>query len=892
MATLAKLAQRAQARYDAAKQERGLLDFDDLILHARDLLAQREDLRHAFAASISQLLIDEAQDTDATQLNLLLPALRDDAGKLDPKKLFLVGDAKQSIYRFRGAQVEGFTELCRSLGDDRQVNLDISFRTHAKGTAFVNDLFSQLLVDYAPTVSHRTDAPQTPSVEILLADAPPEEAIDSSDRAKQAQAQLTAQRIDEMVRHGERIVRDAKTGTYRPVQYGDIAILFSRMTPSLDYERQLQQRNIPYYVVSGMGLFQQQEVYDLLNALRAIDTPHDDIATIGLLRSPMVGLDDNALAHLAETHTPPYLPSLNPAQLSERLDPAQLAALVRIQRLLAELAGEKDAMGIDEILERLLAETGYEATLLAQPAGRRKVGNVRLLVEEARSATGQMTLAEFIELMGEQVLSSLRDEQAGVAGENDNVVRLMTIHKAKGLEFPVVVVPDLNAGPRSDKNPILIDPDWGLTTKLLPYVESSEEDAADAPLAYRLAKQHDREADRDETLRKYYVALTRHEDHLVLIGANWRTKKDEFKPAGSFLAQLDDIFDLRGLLEAGLSQFAYRDETQGEHQARLACLTPTPPAARAASPTTPSAIAASTSTQAAVAAVAAAAGRESSATPPLLQALPTEAARIPLAVTALNQFAQCPARYHWQHELRSPYPPDPTPREKPVAKSTSASPAVPAALLGTFLHVCLEKLDLASPSIDDDWLDGIAASLPLPASVSLPALREAARPMLTRFLQSDWPLRLASANQVHRELDFLLNVGQAQLTGQIDLLYQIGETWHVVDYKSDQLNSDHETQSQKKAAYELQLLIYAHAIHARTGCVPADATLLLLRSGETLTIDINETTLHDAQQKIARTAAALVDARNRGQFARCEKPHCPLCRNPALRHVGLAKTGD
>jgi len=257
----------------------------------------------------------------------------------------------------------------------------------------------------------------------------------------------------------------------RGVKAGDIAILFAKMTHALKYEHQLQKRNIPYYVVAGSGFFNRQEVYNLLNALRVIDNPSDDIAFVGLLRSEIIGLDDNALMHIAQTLNTPQLPNLDDetfAKLSELLTEHQLEQLRFARDLICGLNKRKNSLGIDELLAIVLDETGYEATLLGQFQGKRMLGNVQMLVEKARGVAGQISLSEFITQIGEHIVDESRCEQASVSGEDENVVRLMTIHKAKGLEFPVVFVPELNTGQEAFKNQLLNLYEWGLTTKIIP----------------------------------------------------------------------------------------------------------------------------------------------------------------------------------------------------------------------------------------------------------------------------------------------------------------------------------------------------------------------------------------------------------------------------------------
>jgi len=534
----------------AEKKSRGIVDFTDLMTHARDVLAENPALQARLGEGIDQLLLDEAQDIDATQLSMLLGLLEGHSGGgltdgQSGGKLFLVGDAKQSIYRFRGARLEVFQQLCDQLGPARQIDLDISFRTLGPGLAFVNHVFSQLLGDdYSPVRSNRAELPAGSSVEILLADGSEDRPIDSAQTADVAQAEMTAQRISQMVSRSEKRVWDAETKQFRPVRYGDVAILFARMTNSLVYERELQKRDIPYYVVSGTGFFRQQEIFDCLNALRVIDNPRDDLALIGLLRSAMFGMDDNALLHIASHVPKPWLPNMDEARLGDLarlMEPGQVEALQLARDMLKKLSAEKDALGCDKLLERVLAETSYEAVLLGQYHGRRMMGNVRLLLGQARQSAGQMSLGEFVEQMDEQILNESRYEQAPAAGQGDDAVQLITIHKAKGLEYPVVFVPDLNVGKQPIKAATLHRLDMGLVTKIRPGSSLGEDESDDdeqqmaeakdqpLPRSFAMARWLENRDQQRETLRKYYVALTRAEDYLVLVGANWRTQDGALK---------------------------------------------------------------------------------------------------------------------------------------------------------------------------------------------------------------------------------------------------------------------------------------------------------------------------------------------------------------------------
>ncbi len=808
------------------------------LLYAKSIaeLAERQRLRKLYDA----VFIDEAQDTDITQLEMLrdIIAPDDSLTEIPPGKLFLVGDLNQSIYRFRGAQKEVFEELCSQLPKAQHVNLDMSFRTHPAGVGFINHIFPKLLGEsYSPISSNRSDTPDWPTVEILIADGSEDAPLKTEPDCITARAALTAQRIEEMLTSGEKRVWDNDAKQWRGVKPGDIAILFAKIAPAIKYERQLQKRNIPYYVVAGSGFFNRQEVYNLLNALRVIDNPSDDIAFIGLLRSEIIGLDDNALMHITQTLSSPYLANLDDetlAKLSELLTEHQLVQLRFARDLICGRNKRKNSLGIDELLTLVLDETGYEATLLGQFQGKRMLGNVQILLEKARSVGGQISLSEFISQIGEHIVDESRHEQASVSGEDENVVRLMTIHKAKGLEFPVVFVPELNTVPNPFSGQLLNRYKWGLTTKILP---QQGDEGIPEPLSFRLAKETEKRDQESEMLRKYYVALTRHEDHLVLVGANHRDKDGSIKSKDSFLQLLDKQLNLTDAIEAGEQRISYSDGGK-DYEASLRCEVPKPPKATKSQAPMGVSLLSKTATSAGFTTGLQQLARNTAkkaAPPELLGVLSPLSGDVELAVTALNEFEQCPMLYHWRYELRGGRLDDfCTKNVKPqAAKNSTLDPLT----RGTFLHRCMELLNFQNPQNSTELVTRVASEINLdPAEICW--ISGELETMLRTFAKHELSATLVgiSPDDIYRELDFVSDYASVRLRGQIDLLYRDGDKWCVLDYKSDHLDEAEITQ--KAARYELQMLIYAAAAARLTGTPPGHATLYFLRTGTTHTFEI------------------------------------------------------
>jgi ATP-dependent helicase/nuclease subunit A len=893
LGALARLAEKTRRRYDAAKRSRGLVDFTDLLERAGRLLAQPA-VAQAVAGQVHQLLLDEAQDTDAFQISMIERLLFGDAGApLPPGRLFLVGDPKQSIYRFRGARVEAFESLCRRLGEHSRLWLDRSFRSHRGLVAFVNHLFAGLMGgEYARIEAHRDESPPGPCVEVLLAAGATDSPLKNAACAGRAQAALAAQRIREMVENGERIVREGND--WRAARYGDVAILFSRMTDSLQYERELALRGVPYYVVAGTGFFQQQEVLDLLSALAAIDNPYDDVSLIGALRSSLFGLDDNAMARLALSLEPPYFEKLSGTALESApallagMDAGPRGALRDAVEVLRALARRKDAVPIDSTIAELLDATGYEAVLLCQPQGRRKVANVRRLMELARpGAAGPLSLAEFIAEMRQRIIDQSRHEQAAVVTETDDVVRLMTIHKAKGLEFPVVILPDLSAGRETRWPALLHRPDTGLVCRSAQPANGTADpdegganggDESAAPLAYRVACALEAEDLRKEDIRRLYVAATRAMDHLTLIGADWRDKVGRLKEPLSHMRLLDHHLGIDRCLQAD-GRLEYHDAGR-TYYGVVRGIVPSPPSRRAGARSEGRRMLDAARSPAALADAILSTATAAPA-PPLLGP-PPETARLELGVAAMSDFGHCPMLYRWRHELRVP------PRRASAAPAASgAAPAVqPAgglegAELGTFLHRCMELLDFNRPQPADALVRLASADMENAGDIDVSELARSFQPMLESFLRHPLGKRVAAAKKRMTELAFVLDEGPLRLSGKIDLLWQGEDSlWHIVDYKSDRASGA--DLAEYASLYELQMAAYALAASRGLGGAKgaasrlADADLYFLRLGKVHSLPAASDTA-SARRLLSEAASRFLDARRKGEYPPCRDPACAHC---------------
>ena len=478
-----------------AKAARTVCDFDDLILDALHVLEQNDEVRARTARGIKRLLIDEFQDTDHRQLDIA----RLLCGQPDGPALFIVGDAKQSIYRFRGAEVEVF-DTARQQHTQHTVALDKNFRSLPGVLEFVNDFFrrSGLLrrvePEYRGLTPHREPTDDC-RVEFLIP-----ETIENGNTQdhREAEAQLIACRIQGLHADG--------------VPYGGMAMLFRSLRDVYLYEKALRDHGIPYALTAGTGFYEREEITDLRNLLTAVVEPWDEMALLGLLRGPLAGMSDDALARLCAHGRLADLfhADTAPVDMPERERFEAARALVRDCRRRGE-------MPLVAFIRYVLDRTKYEALALSQPLGVQKASNVRKLVDLAESFSRSQSprLSAFVRYLGEVAGEQIREGEVSLQGEGRFAVSLMTIHKSKGLEFPVVFIPDMSRGrPNTGGLDHEMDPEYGLALKVSDVNGAQASSSQGALIARRVKELEDA-----ESARVLYVALTRARDRLLMCGS-------------------------------------------------------------------------------------------------------------------------------------------------------------------------------------------------------------------------------------------------------------------------------------------------------------------------------------------------------------------------------------
>lgn len=520
-ARLAELYRRARARFAALKRERSALDFNDLEELTAAMLDRHEEVCRQYHDAehglIRALMVDEFQDTAPIQTRILQ--------RLAPRtgELFIIGDAKQSIYRFRGADVTVFHRMRDELTAEggRDVPMSACFRTHERLIAFVNHLFPSVFTresrydtPYEAMTAHRQSLSDGASVELhIITQSKDSERKLKAAELREREAQLVARRVREIVEQ-ETILICGKDDAARAAKYGDIALLFQASTSFDIFEQALGDANVPYVTIAGRGFYDRQEITDLTNLLAFLVSPNDNLSLAAALRSPMFALSDETLLRL---RTPPIRRTLWRALCDETISHAEAEreAVQAARGALTRLRSMVGRVSAAELIIAALGETGYAATLMALPHGERRVANVEKFIEQARSLAS-MTLAELVERVGQMQFREAREGEATV--EETGAVRLMTVHKSKGLEFPIVWLVDTTHKGRPSSDIVASHADYGIAIRISEdHLDTDDEKLKAA--SYAMLRQIEQQADRAEKKRLLYVAATRARDHLIISGA-------------------------------------------------------------------------------------------------------------------------------------------------------------------------------------------------------------------------------------------------------------------------------------------------------------------------------------------------------------------------------------
>ncbi|MBU1109138.1 MAG: ATP-dependent helicase [Candidatus Riflebacteria bacterium] len=479
---------------------RGLLDFDEILIRSRDLI---KDMRQSNTLPERRVfLIDEFQDNNPDQLGIVNLFCHDRESHIT-----VVGDEKQSIYRFQGANIDTF----RNFDSDHDILLTDNFRSYHEIIGLA-DKFLELGGNtgkmYAPQTARRGSSPRVSPVACLLH---PENISDSEVCAE------LAEMIKTMASSGMSIL-DRKAGNERALRYGDIAIVVSsiRNLPQ-QFEDALATRQIPYIMSGGFSFYARSEIEEILAFLKLLVQPDDDHALIKILSGPLYGLDDVELAEFASAGRNEKT-SLLPHLLAQAPELLPLRAR-QLRELFVLLKERTSRPGLLDLCHFILEQAGFYEYAAAQTSDlrrRRMENNLTKFLGIVRNfeQNGIFTsLRDFLSYIERILTSDIDEDEAGLGLEEGDAIKVMTIHKSKGLEFPVVICPFLKKRRYRATNRIYFDRHYGLIVN-----DPSKPGRKGAPPALEKYLEEDRCASEDEDRRKLYVAFTRAEDLLIISG--------------------------------------------------------------------------------------------------------------------------------------------------------------------------------------------------------------------------------------------------------------------------------------------------------------------------------------------------------------------------------------
>jgi ATP-dependent helicase/nuclease subunit A len=751
------------AEYAAAKQRESALDFEDLQLLTRDLLRDDERVREQEQLRFRALMVDEFQDTNRLQCELvdLLSG-----GPLE-RDVFFVGDEFQSIYGFRHADVEVFRE--RRAAAAQRLPLARNYRSRPEVLAAVNHLFREEFGDgYQPLAASGefTDPVFGHPVELHVTDKRSFKEVPLTWRDGEAKA--IARRVRELV--------DAGVATP-----AEIVLLFAAGTDAERYEAALRAEGLPTYRATGRGYFGQQQVVDLLAYLRLLHNRYDDEALVTVLASPFVGVSNDGLVHVRRhAGRRPLFTGIErslPEHLCDDDERLVRAFKQRYERLVAASA----RTSLERLCEEIVSAHDYDLAVLAQWDGKRRYANLRKLMRLARSYESLRgpDVEGFVKFIRDQEAVGASQLEAVSEEEGADAIRLLTIHAAKGLEFKVVIVADAGrdtGGPPS-ADEIIVRPDGRFGFRVVDPKSGKKRPVLD----YEAVRAAEREDERAERLRLYYVAMTRAIDRLIVSGAIDPEKtRDLDTPIGWVLSRLevgDDPVD--GELERGDARFVMRvhgyepelpaaETVESGEEGQLALFAELPTAA------TPR-------------------GYRLPELPPLPPAPLHKVKR--LSYSALALFERCSYRYYAERvaglrEERGTLP--------------GGEGGLRATEIGDAAHRLLELVDLAAPARPDisivrDWYPEVTDDEV-----------ERIEGFVDAYCTSELAARIAQLDGAVPERPFAFEHDGVLLHGRLDVLWRDGSRALVVDYKTNSL-AEGAPDEIVEHDYRLQRLVYALA---------------------------------------------------------------------------------
>ena len=807
---------RLEVLYKAEKKDRRVIDYSD-IEHLAIRVLSNEDAASIYRSQFAYIFIDEYQDSNYLQEEIISRIAGED-------NLFMVGDVKQSIYRFRMAEPDIFLHKYHryavSEGTDKKIDLNDNFRSKAGVIEGVNFVFRDLMDGYDENAALHQGAPNEKDidypVDLYLLDRTAD-AVDETGKIDEELAEMKWQEKEALMICGKikallgKPIYDAKADTVRGIRLKDIVILMRSIKQAGPvYKDVFRREGLGVFVADTSSFFETMEIQTFLDLLRLLDNPQRDLALLGVLRSFFFDYKINDLIRIRmHDKTVPFYQAFS--DYAERGENAQLRLRCRdTAETLGKWRREAAYLPLDELIGRLLHDTGYFGCMGAVPGGQQRQANLRTLADKARGLMEMgrnriQDLLRYVESL--QARGNVDVGQTSILGENDDVVRIMTIHKSKGLEFPVVFVSGLGAGAGRGTSGgfAVIDKEMGCA---LPYVDT-EKRCREELLLKTLIREKQKRQEEEEDIRVLYVAMTRAQDKLILTAAIDPLREsssyyygklapvlekencpirvtEESLPAGSSRTMTPERISIDTLLKPYL---ANRDPAMRDTVGEL-----------------------------------------------LSAVYPYEA-----ELTAKSKYSVSELNHH--EELKPPV--IRLPRffqtdEEEEEQNRQRAGSLTGAALGTILHTAMEHLPLNTllpavypdgettateglPEKIDAYLDGLAAQ-----EILTQKERASVDPeMIVRFLTSPVGKRLRHAAAIRRETPFTCTFSK---DGRDVLVQGIIDCWFVEDGKIVLLDYKSNMKTDKiRELYQAQIDLYREALEELTGMPVKESYLYLLR---------------------------------------------------------------
>ncbi len=762
--------------YTGKKKEISGLDYDDLQIKVLELL-DNYNIRRKYQEKYKYIMIDEFQDTNELQKKIFYKLSSKDR-PLDLNNLFVVGDPKQSIYAFRGADIDVFYNV---LGDiekvigEEAITLSKNFRTVDTVLDFINGVFRQLMDSGYDELTPFHKSPNLLDVEILQND----ELDINSEESSIYEGELIARRIKQLVNEGM-------------YQYKDFALLFRATTRNFYYEEALKKYNIPFYNSSSKQFFRRQEILDLINALKTISNPYDIISSIGFLRSPMVGLSDNTLFMILKYIDKNIYNTMEKFLEEEiyNLPKEEKDKLLWAKELLDYLYGIKDIVSITKIMDILLQKTRFIQVNLLMSTGKQALANIYKFQDMIEKFEDNSTnsLEDFIDEL--QLLKAEAESEGVIESENSDVVKLITIHKSKGLQFPVVIIPEMSKDFSSINERFLFNKETGIGIK-----------TDEIRTKYDILKSQLEIREKEERKRVLYVAMTRAEKLLILGGQG---KNKGFKSMVSELIDFGKVniiqsIDLEGDINIPVKLVPLDIEPEGE-TLRL----------------------------------------------PLMEVEFPKTKRLErFSISQYLSFNKCKRGFYYDYYKKLRYSldndisheDDMDLKDDELYENETAT--ISALDKGNIIHKFAEHY---KSGMDDNKLLGdIMKSF----NHNDEKVREIIQPYINNYIayvnNNEW-------DQVYIEKPFYLSLGGNYLYGVIDRINLSMDRVEIVDLKSNRLINKDEL----KKYYEPQLLIYSYAVGSILKRNVDKASLLFLETGEMVETQLSHEKLQWAKEDILK----------------------------------------